>query len=70
MHAGEAALARHGPAEYHLFNSNVPVGVLCSDVPTPGRLQSFHLGIGTAEGFLALDIIVAPLCYKRGHSAT
>lgn len=29
----------------------VPVGVLCSDVPTPARLQSFHQGIGTAEGF-------------------
>lgn len=47
------------------FDSNVPVGVLCSDVPTPGRLQSLHQGLGTAEGFLALDIIVDPLCYKE-----
>lgn len=46
------------------FDSNVPVGVLWSDVPTPGRL-SFHRGIGTSEDFLALDVIVALRCYKE-----
>lgn len=48
--------------------SNVAVGVVWSDVPTPGRLQSFHQGAGTVELCFfggALDIIVAPLCYKK-----
>lgn len=44
------------------LDSTVPVGVWCSVQPTPGSLQEFSSG---NRNSLALDIIVAPLCYKE-----
>lgn len=70
VHAGEAARAQCGPAECYLslfssFDSNVPVGVLWSDVPTPGRLQGFHRGPGAAESFIGTGYNCGSSLFKK-----